>query len=128
MSYTNVVCKVVSGRGVVLVLLVAGVLAVSSGTVSARPSHDTAGTLTLETQVPPAEQHEGEPKGQPELPWLFAVFFITWAAFFAYVFIMSRRQREMQREIEALGRALAERERRELEAEGRDESQGSSSR
>ena len=45
-----------------------------------------------------------------ELPWLFAVFFVTWAAFFAYVFIMSRRQREMQRELDALKRALAARE------------------
>ncbi len=41
------------------------------------------------------------------LPYLFAVFIITWAAFFGYVFYMSRRQREMQREIEALERALA---------------------
>ena len=45
-------------------------------------------------------------RGEAELPWLFAVYAITWAAFFAYVFIMSRRQREMQREIDALKRAL----------------------
>lgn len=45
-------------------------------------------------------------RGDAELPWLFAVYTITWAAFFAYVFIMSRRQREMQREIDALKRAL----------------------
>ena len=50
----------------------------------------------------PAQQQRGE----AELPWLFAVYAITWAAFFGYVFIMSRRQREMQREIDTLTRAL----------------------
>lgn len=50
----------------------------------------------------PAQQQRGE----AELPWLFAVYAITWAAFFGYVFIMSRRQREMQREIDTLKRAL----------------------
>ena len=47
-----------------------------------------------------------QPRGEAELPWLFAVYAITWAAFFGYVFIMSRRQREMQREIDTLKRAL----------------------
>ena len=50
----------------------------------------------------PAQQRSGE----AELPWLFAVYAITWAAFFAYVFFMSRRQREMQREIDTLKRAI----------------------
>ena len=56
----------------------------------------------------PAQQN-----GNPEanLPFLFAVFIITWAAFFVYVFYVSRRQREMQGEIEALKRALDERDR-----------------
>ena len=45
-------------------------------------------------------------RGESELPWLFAVYAITWAAFFGYVFVMSRRQREMQREIDTLKRAL----------------------
>ena len=47
-----------------------------------------------------------KPRGEAELPWLFAVYAITWAAFFGYIFVMSRRQREMQREIDALKRAL----------------------
>ena len=59
-----------------------------------------------------AEQHEDNGDGDSELPWLFAVFFITWAAFFGYVLFMSRRQREMRREIDALRRALEERQRR----------------
>ena len=47
-----------------------------------------------------------QPRGESELPWLFAVYAITWAAFFGYIFFMSRRQREMQREIDALRHAL----------------------
>ena len=50
---------------------------------------------------------------EANLPFLFAVFIITWAAFFVYVFYVSRRQREMQSEIEALKRALEERDRQE---------------
>ena len=49
--------------------------------------------------------------GESELPWLFAVYIITWAAFFGYVFVMSQRQREMRREIDILRRVLVERER-----------------
>ena len=56
---------------------------------------------------------QSQPTSSPEanLPFLFAVYIITWAAFFAYAFYVSRRQREMQREIEALKRALEDRER-----------------
>ncbi len=52
---------------------------------------------------------------EANLPFLFAVFIITWAAFFVYVFYVSRKQREMQREIEALKRALEERDRQATE-------------
>ena len=47
----------------------------------------------------------------PELPYLFAVFAITWAGFFAYSFYMARRRREVEREVEALKRALQESDR-----------------
>jgi len=62
---------------------------------------------------------QGQPTSSPEanLPFLFAVYIITWAAFFAYAFYVSRRQREMQGEIEALKRALEDRERRDAEEE-----------
>lgn len=52
---------------------------------------------------------------EANLPFLFAVFIITWAAFFVYVFYVSRKQREMQVEIEALKRALEERDRQASE-------------
>ena len=59
-----------------------------------------------------AQQAQPESSRSPEanLPFLFAVYIITWAAFFAYAFYVSRRQREMRREIEALKRALEDRE------------------
>ena len=43
------------------------------------------------------------------LPFLFAVYTITWSAFFAYAFYVNRRQRELRREIEELRKALEER-------------------
>ena len=62
----------------------------------------------------PAEQdaQESSQTADPEanLPYLFAVYIVTWLAFFGYVFFMSRRQREMQREIDELRRALDERD------------------
>ena len=67
---------------------------------------DSAGVV-VSADEPPAQQ---QMRGESELPWLFAVYAITWAAFFGYVFVMSRRQREMRAEIAALKRALAERE------------------
>ena len=44
------------------------------------------------------------------LPYLFAVYVVTWAVFFVYVFVFSRRQREMEREIRQLKQALEMRE------------------
>lgn len=42
------------------------------------------------------------------LGYLFAVFAVTWAAFFAYIFWVSRKQRELQRQLARL-RATLER-------------------
>ena len=36
------------------------------------------------------------------LPYLFAVYSVTWVLFFAYVFYVSRRQRDLEREIKDL--------------------------
>lgn len=68
---------------------------------------DGAGVIVAADESPMISQQQ---RGESELPWLFAVYAITWAAFFGYVFVMSRRQREMRAEIAALKRALAERE------------------
>lgn len=47
---------------------------------------------------------------ESNLSFLFAVFAVTWAAFFAYVFYMAYRGRELRREVEALRQALEEKE------------------
>lgn len=75
-------------------------------------------TLTLSSVAAPAIAQE-EPPAQAEptssdpeanLPYLFAVYAITWVAFFAYLFYLSQKQRELRRELEELRRFLAERE------------------
>ena len=43
------------------------------------------------------------------LPYLFAAFALSWAAFFVYAFFVTRRQQELQGEIEGLHQALERR-------------------
>ena len=67
------------------------------------------------SEINQSESIEGDPQAQtsdPEanLPFLFAVYLVTWAAFFVYIFYLSRKQREMRGEIEALKRAVADRD------------------
>ena len=50
------------------------------------------------------------PEVSENLPYLFAVYAVTWVIFFIYVFFVSRRQREMEREIHELRQALEPRE------------------
>ena len=47
---------------------------------------------------------------ESNLPFLFAIYTITWLAFFAYAFYMTRRQSELNREIQELRRMLEQRE------------------
>ena len=90
-------------------LLVAVAATAPAGVVGAQISPDNADQSAAELPLAPQPQAQDR-DGESELPWLFAVFFVTWAAFFAYVFMMSRRQRDMQRELETLRRALADRD------------------
>ena len=108
MSCTEVFLRAGIARRLVLVLVLATSMASYAGAAEVRASDDQAGKpAQMQEKVP---QQSDEMDGESELPWLFAVFIITWAAFFAYVFIMSRRQREMQREIEMLKRSLEDSE------------------
>ncbi len=52
-----------------------------------------------------------EAPGESNLPFLYGVYTVTWATFFAYAFYVSRRQRELRRQIEELRRVLEERDR-----------------
>ena len=45
---------------------------------------------------------------EANLPFLFAVYTVTWLAFFAYAFYMTRRQQDLRREVRDLRRALEE--------------------
>ena len=85
----------------IIIAAVAVILLSATLAPAAARAYDGAPLVAAATE-PPAQQQRGE----SELPWLFAVYAITWAAFFGYVFVMSRRQREMQREIDVLKRAL----------------------
>lgn len=84
-----------------IIIAAAVLLLVSTLTTGEAASAYDEPPALVATETPAQQQ-----RGEAELPWLFAVYAITWAAFFGYVFIMSRRQREMQREIDALRRAL----------------------
>jgi len=46
------------------------------------------------------------------LSYLFAAYTVIWLAFFAYLFFVSRRQRELERELRAVQRTLEESKRR----------------
>ena len=83
-----------------------------SAIAASLPALGAVALAALAPAVAFAQQAQPESSRPPEanLPFLFAVYIITWAAFFAYAFYVSRRQREMQREIEALKRALQDRE------------------
>jgi CcmD family protein len=45
---------------------------------------------------------------EANLDYLFAIYIITWAGFFAYIFVVSRRQRTLEREIDGLKALLDE--------------------
>ena len=86
------------------IIIAAAAIILLSATLTPVAAHalDQPPTFVLSLSKDAAQQ----PRGEAELPWLFAVYAITWAAFFGYIFVMSRRQREMQREIDTLKRAL----------------------
>lgn len=58
----------------------------------------------VEATVPAQEDVPDDPEGN--LPYLFAVFIVTWGAFFGYLIYISRRQSDMAREIDALQAAF----------------------
>ena len=122
MKSTRGLCNQIVRIGVILVALVAMGTASLSNTTQTYASYDPEIAGVSETHVAPEEHEIEDRNGESELPWLFAVFFITWAAFFGYVYIMSRRQREMQGEIDALNRVLKENAERELQADSGPES------
>jgi len=47
---------------------------------------------------------------EANLKYLFAVFFVAWVAFFGYMFFLSRRLRDLTRELEVLKMFLKEKD------------------
>ena len=98
-----------------LAFLIAGIIVAlyPAGVPVAEASERSPEAAKTDILSVPQPQDAGDADSDPEanLPYLFAVFIITWAVFFGYLFVMSRRHREMQREIEGLKETLAARER-----------------
>ena len=59
--------------------------------------------MAASLEASPSEGQDPE----ANLKFLFAVFFLTWIAFFAYVFFLSKRLKEMTRELQSLKKTLA---------------------
>ena len=89
---------------VLLGLIVAAVLAAPVYAGSGIVDHAASATAFAQASASDPEAN---------LPFLFAVYILTWAGFFGYAFYMSRRQRDMRRDIDALRQALREREDRD---------------
>jgi len=104
MPYINTPASARFGRLVTIALALA-VLSLSWTGVAM--ASDEADPGAPQAQVL-AQEEDSDPEAN--LPFLFAVYIITWGGFFAYVFAMSRRQREMQRELDALKAAIADKE------------------
>ena len=109
MNCTGMRYKALRVRGLVIAALVVALMAGPAGISGVYAIDDGAQDFGASTRNAPQEEEASEP--EPGLSYLFAVYMITWAAFFGYAFFMSRRQRDMQREVDALKAALAEKER-----------------
>ena len=119
MSCTRPLLYRASLPGIALAILMAVALAVGAGVPHVFAS-DIGEIDASSQETPPAQEEGGDPEAN--LPFLFAVFIITWAVLFAFVFMMSRRQSALQREIEALRAALLARDNRSVESrEGAEE-------
>ena len=102
MSYTKQ-----SPETKILALAAISVLLLAMPLSEAHANSRTGPIAVSAGQLSPQETGGSDPEAN--LPALFAVYIITWAGFFAFVFVMSRRQREMRREIDALKTALEDR-------------------
>ena len=108
MSYVGMSINLLFPRNLVIILLlpiiVAGLLLSSEVSASSSDLQDN----NLMEEVSPEDKDVGSSEAKANLPYLFAVFMITWAGFFGYVFVMTRRRRELLREIESLKTILTD--------------------
>ncbi len=59
-------------------------------------------TVTVEDGIATAVVDREQGDLERNLGFLFAIYIVTWAGFFAYIFIVSRKQNDLTREIDAL--------------------------
>ena len=59
-------------------------------------------TVTVENGIATAVVDREQGDLERNLGFLFAIYLVTWAGFFAYIFIVSRKQNDLSREINAL--------------------------
>jgi CcmD family protein len=83
-----------------IMLLVVSAMFLSSAAIPAMAQSDTQDQVATTVSDPEAN-----------LPYLFAVYAVTWVAFFAYLYYLSQRQQSLRRELEELREALVERDR-----------------
>lgn len=63
---------------------------------------------SVEGEALPQQTADEDYDPEANLPYLFAVFMVTWAGLFGFVFVMTRRRREMQSELNTLRKAISE--------------------
>lgn len=90
---------------VVLIVIAIAVLAFADLEASDDRGWQKGGQNTIGL---PQEGQSGD--SEENLTYLFAVYIITWGGFFAYMFMVSRRQKELQREVMALKQLVSDRE------------------
>ncbi|MDA0988134.1 MAG: CcmD family protein [Chloroflexi bacterium] len=83
-----------------IALLIIATIFLSSTAIPAMAQQDIS--------AQPTNQESSDPEAN--LPYLFAVYTITWIVFFAYLYYLSQRQRNLRREVEELRQILAEKE------------------
>lgn len=108
MRYVGMSINQLFPRNLVIILLLPIIVAalLLASDVSASSSDLQNNTLTEE--VSPEDKDVGNSEAKANLPYLFAVFIITWACFFGYAFTMTRRRKELLREIETLKTLLTD--------------------
>ena len=89
-----------------MVLLIISAIVLSSAAIPAvaQPLQGMAQQDTQDQTTAAARDPEAN------LPYLFAVYAITWVVFFAYLYYLSQRQQNLRRELEELREALSERD------------------
>ena len=95
-----------------IALLIMAAIFLSSAALPAlaQPFPGSAGSAQQDISAQATNAESSDPEAN--LPFLFAVYTVTWAIFFVYLYYLSQRQRNLRREVEELRQLLAERESR----------------